>query len=667
MDKLALLPATLGLILCFYGWGAVVCRGLRFDLPGDLFPVVGAAALIVIGGPLIAIGLGGVFTIVVLLVAGVIAGGWSLYCRAGSWYRRGTGTQEQPYRSAWRQFLPYAMAAAGLALLFYLNVHPSAFNYHDDFEKYFKYPVRLLQTGTLDTGPFDTLGSTALGGMSFLHGFALTVGPIAFISVVDGVIGPFLGLMALVTVLHRQGASWMACNGACLLFLAIDPLSINVSAHYLGAALLLLAALVPLLRERVEDAFEWRPAALIALAYAALIAAKTTLAFLVPIHYVAVFLCGLVFAGDRRGWIARSWRIPALSTLFALPWFIVHAGKYRNLALGNDRGVAVPELPPELEPFLSWRDFSMDAMFYGFHVTPMHYTGLLALLAAVTVIAALMKNRFTLPVRLTMISMGATALSAYLVGMHWIAPRLAGGEAGMRYLVPVFLAATCVFGLAATMRSQETGERVRRLLLRVSGTALAVLILAFMPSLFGRVSQGVTTGSTIGIPDLVTEDYVRYCDFILGDLGREWIASAQKATPEGATVMLWTMASANFDYRRNRAFDVDPAGIAADWHAFPFAGTLNEQSAYLRDAGVDYVIWQYAGSGVRTEEDVPRVDPPMRIRLYALTLKMTHFLAQLSDNDELAETVFDDGLLRVIRLKPVHEGREGFGVPTIRQ
>ena len=72
---------------------------------------------------------------------------------------------------------------------------PSAFNYHDDFQKYLAHPVRMLATGTLFGSPLSAIGSETLGGLAFLHAFPLLVAPVEYINGVDAILGLLLLMM----------------------------------------------------------------------------------------------------------------------------------------------------------------------------------------------------------------------------------------------------------------------------------------------------------------------------------------------------------------------------------------------------------------------------------------------------------------------------------------
>ena len=60
-------------------------------------------------------------------------------------------------------------------LLFILNttasINPEIYNYHDDFQKYFLHPVKMLETGSIFGSKLSAVGNTVLGGQAFFQSF----------------------------------------------------------------------------------------------------------------------------------------------------------------------------------------------------------------------------------------------------------------------------------------------------------------------------------------------------------------------------------------------------------------------------------------------------------------------------------------------------------------
>ena len=77
------------------------------------------------------------------------------------------------------------------------------------------------------------------------------------------------------------------------------------------------------------------------------------------------------------------------------------------------------------------------------------------------------------------------------------------------------------------------------------------------------------------------------------------VSDVQRLVPEGETLVAWISLPLHLDYRRNRIFDVEPAGLASPAQDFPFDGDAEAGEEYFLRHGVRYVLWQYSGTAVR--------------------------------------------------------------------
>lgn len=638
-EKLALLPPTLGLILCFYGWGSLLARLVGRALPRTVYPLLGVAAVVILGGPLVAFGLADDLILALVLFAGALVGGVDLYRTGKNWYQQNDASCPD--------LRPYIVAIAGLIFLFVLYSLPTAFNAHDDLEKYLKYPVRILQTGGLATGPFDTLGVTVLGGMSFVQAMALLLGPLPYVNIIDAVLAPFFAMLLIATAMRHLGKHWLLANAACFALLVLDPMYVNTSAYYLGSAFFLLLLLLPVFTDRVDNLQSWPWVILAAFLYATLASLKTSLALLIPIFYIAWISFGL-FPVEKRGqWLLRSWRIPLLSIVLALPWFGVHFSKYWSwwTTRGIDNRDEVVTAGPQ--PHFDY--FSTEHAFYTINVTPLHYTLFLGVIVLLAIAFALLHGRQEKKLLLPVLTATATLVVSFVLIVSVLSPVFAGPHAGMRYVGPLFLVGAIVFAICARSGNSNTGNRTVR---AASWLPLLTLIIAFLPSFAGRAAQWAYFGHIVSIPQWVNKTYLTIAEMYLGPGGRVWLHDAQTTIPEGDTVLLWTLGSAHYDYTRNPAFDVDMAGISGHWHDFPFNADLQQQADYLRGLGVDAIIWQYSGPTVRRSQTLMKDNYPARMRMYRDTLDMMTFLQGVSHDPELSRITYDDGMMRVIQLRP---------------
>ena len=185
---------------------------------------------------------------------------------------------------------------------------PSIYNFHDDYQKYFAYPARMVETGTVFGSPLSAMGLQTLGAQAFLDGFVVGFFPISYINGVDAVFGLFLCLILASQFTKDQVLSVVSVASVA----AINPQYVNVSTLYCGSALMM--AIIA-----VEDS------ASLGLLYAALVAMKPIYVVFVAIHLVVLSIA------QQGGW-GRRVRLPLrtglAAGLFLAPWVLLHAPHY---------------------------------------------------------------------------------------------------------------------------------------------------------------------------------------------------------------------------------------------------------------------------------------------------------------------------------------------------
>ncbi|MCF3652293.1 hypothetical protein [Synoicihabitans lomoniglobus] len=643
-----LLLATLLMALSFYGWGVAARRVLGVSLGDGALIALGMGVLLPLGGVLTVFSAVSDLSIGLIMWSGVVMGG----LRLGGFLSR---TRAEGDRRSVKELLAhYAGVLLIFPVLFWLHHRPTAFNIHDDFEKYLKYPVRLLSTGNLKTGFFDGMGSEMLGGMSFLQCFPLSLGPLAFVNAIDSIISVVACMMLVVTVTRRLGGKWWVSVAASSLLWIIDPLHVNVSANYTGAAALLLIYALVLQTESVSRLFDWRNAFALGLACAAMVCLKTTLALMLPVVFGLLVLALSFAVQDRWRWVGRSLRVPTLSLLLVLPWLGVNADKY--LALKDVSAPAEAELQTAAT---AWTPFSTVPMNFGFEVRQLHYTLLV-------LVVGLMAASLTWNPDLDKKMRGVAAAIGLAVGFNYVfwvggaAHYFVGFQSGIRYQIPMLLAGVLLWGISPGRNRVRTSfeEGKARMALRCwAGPVLWLSVgLLFVPSLIARGKQAVTLGHLLGLRWVANESYARYTHQIVEASGGRWMREAQLAVPPGASILVWSSFGAfHLDYNRNQIWDADTSGFSAPWLGFPFSASRAEQHRAVSDFGIDYVLWQYAGAGVR-EEAFFRSDEVKSFRrrriMYGRTNDMAHFLAELSHDPSRAQIVVDTGTIRLLKILP---------------
>lgn len=465
------------------------------------------------------------------------------------------------------------------AMLFTIatQLPPCQFNYHDDLQKYFAHPVRMLETGTLRGSPLSALGSETLGSQAFLHGLVLSFAPLPYTNGVDAVFALFvLLLIATAAAWRRYGWFPGAALGA-LLVAVINPLYANVSGLYTAASLMAAAVLM------VADEREEASPILLGLLYAALVAIKPTYAVFAVCHAT---LSAIALGSQKKHWkpvLAWPARVLVSSTICVAPWILMYLPTY--LSRGAFRAVSSP-VPGDAAGVTL---FSTVDVFDGDSISS--YSALAGLAAFVAVLALVgwmlhrtHHERTEKP--LALFAGAASGVACFLFVVLYLS-RWGGYHDCVRYAVP-FLLGSCV--IPTLMAPSLLGKLPRALCTLLPSIGCVFLVALFVPAAIARDRRAVRYGSILEFVPLATSpDYGPYIQFSLSNEAHQQIAKYQGAVPAGEPLFAWINTPYWLDYRRNPIVDVDTAGTATPWAHIP--------------ANVHYFLWQYSGYATRREGD----------------------------------------------------------------
>ena len=173
--------------LSLWGWGILCQRLTNHPLQNWVVTItLGLGAFVFCGGVLNLLHIAYGWSLDVLLLTGI-----ALAMKHGK-FKPKLPRGENEWLCLVIICLPVALI---LSLTAATQLSPDVFNPHDDFEKYFAFPVRMLQTGTLSGSTLNALGSETLGAGAVLHAVVLNHFPVQYINGVDAVFGLFLCLL----------------------------------------------------------------------------------------------------------------------------------------------------------------------------------------------------------------------------------------------------------------------------------------------------------------------------------------------------------------------------------------------------------------------------------------------------------------------------------------
>jgi hypothetical protein len=489
---------------------------------------------------------------------------------------------------------------------------PNVYNFRDDYQKYFAYPVRMLETGTVFGSPLSAMGVQTLGAMPFLDGFVIAFLPIVYVNGVDAVFGLFLCLI-LASQFTQGRRDLLAMTVVCVLsVIVIDPQYVNISTLYCGSALIM--AMVALPMETAAPS-----AAALGLLYAALIAMKPTFAVFVAIHLLAIaFSTG----------IRQAIRIGVASAIFLSPWVLLHAPHY---LAGLHAHIPAPTPLPGKTEVDEINLFSFEASEYG--APPICYTALIASIG----VCGFLCFRAARTTSLKIVECCASGVVTFFTFIYIFGPLHAGYEHSMRYFTPIAIAlAPAAFGWTAYYAStNQLRSRAWRIWLPLM---VAIVPMEFFAPSLGTRIQWAAASHSVSSYDWLALDkpYVDYSQQVLYGTEKQAVKALQERIPAGEPVLAWLNAPFYLDYKRNRIIDIDPAGVGNPWAVVPAA---------------QYMIWNYDGYAM--PDDAEFKDDALNVGAGERknALRAHAFLGRVENMVREGQILYDNGEIKVVRLR----------------
>lgn len=615
-----------GVCISLYGWGLLLHQLTKCPSRNWAVTVtVGLSVIIFWGGVFNLLRFAYGWTLDGILIAGIVL---------AAKYHKFKPNLLRKNRSEWSH-----IAILGLLIVIIMNftvrtqLPPKAFNWHDDFEKYFAHPVRMLHTGTLFGSPLSALGSETLGGQAVLHGTILNHFPFPYINGADAVFGLFLCLLLPISMIPPHAMFLPIAVVSLLMVFFINPQYANISALYTGSVFMMASImLVCDSSEHKNNTTQNLPSpVLLGLIYAALIALKSI--FIVfPLLHVSFFIIALIATGVAIRRLVRWSTFTAISTfLFLLPWVLLYLPHYVRASYSEKSQSTIITASSGLN-LLSSQPLSYGASFA-------HYT-FIGIAIAILILGIVLWKRKKLanssdiiPAGLT--ASGSTIIAAYLLIMV-IAPRLNGYVEGIRYTIPFLIAGAPVTLTLVYLWAIRNKSFRLKLSFSMASLFLGIIILiSFSESLTKRIQQGYAGGSILAFSNLATHrEYIKYCNEVLHGDTRLQIITAQKQIPGGQAVVVWVSTPFYLDYKCNFIFDAEPAGIASPWAHIPEA---------------DYFLVEYSGFAVRSLDTyLKNSQHPGRHERYVAE-RCIAFLQSLGTLKQNADEIYNDGKIVIFK------------------
>ena len=455
--------------------------------------------------------------------------------------------------------------------------------------------------------------------------------------------------MVLVAAERARLRGWLVPLAVAAPFF-ISPQYVNISALYVGVALLLFLVFIPYGESEGPGIFFATPssAIVVGLMYAALVALKSTY-LLVPLSHFPLSVLAVAVATRRiRTTLIWCVTVAAIAMAGILPWMLIHAPRWYAAwaALGPSVTTTAEGNQSEFS-LLSLDLFSLKPLSWGLGASFAHYTVAVLLVCLCCALIAYRPRRHAWsrnPSILWSLSSCAMLPILYLVTLLIFERYLSGYDRALRYMCPILIAlvpAAIIFAGEAPpeIPRQERGQNMRPLMALMAISLPTFLLLgAFFGPLVNRIDQAANHGSILSFAAARAPIYSKFSRFSMSDEAKEAVSEMQHLVPEGETLLAWISLQLHLDYRRNPIFSVEPAGLVSPAQDFPFDGDTEAAEEYFRRHGVRYVLWQRSGAVVRSDKSLLNLldsRNASRRRFGRIVLAFSRMLFDLSQRSQI--------------------------------
>ncbi len=444
---------------------------------------------------------------------------------------------------------------------------PEAYNFHDDYQKYFIQPVKMLATGSFYGSPLSTVGKETLGGQAAAQAIFIGFNGIAAINTFDAV---FCKLLAAFLLLEfgRENRLMLAGVLSALLLAVIHPQYVNISSVY---SFVCYAIGVVILHQRMLSQAPGSLTLPYAIGfgafYATLIALKTPYAFFPIFHFpfVVISLTRYYPAVPVTRWSAIA---TLLGLAVLLPWALETVFLAASADGADGMGLAVSANWQNLLRLLEYK-----TSFYG--GAPIFYALSLAGAAVLVVSSVVREKRFSEPEHWSAFAAITAAALVLVYSVAFIGKELHTFDTTLRYSAPFLIGLVPVACLMlASNRVEGDGSLPANPLAHRALCIIVplLLIVQWLPTQFTFIKQYTSCGSSLSFSNLACNQYYRdYNQYVLEGVAEDRVRTLQGLVPEGATLIAWINYAHLLDFERNEIIEVDTAGLRNPWAIVPDA------------------------------------------------------------------------------------------------
>lgn len=468
------------------------------------------------------------------------------------------------------------------------SISPEAYNFHDDYQKYFVHPVKMLEAGSLLGSKLGAIGLQTLGGQAFFQSFFISWLGIKSINIFDSVFCLIISSIIIFEYCIEKKIFFFGALVLCL-FILIHPQYVNISSLY-SASLFMLSSIILSLKllnqSQKLNNFNLKTILALSLCFATLPVLKSTNGIF-PVIYFFLFSIVFIFINISSKYkIFVIIGIPILSIIFFIPWTFILINFYTDVPFTTNQplNVNLPWIKPVFSSF-----FSTNSLLYGGIFLQYSSIFIITLFFVLIILFNLLKNKefnkINKRVFFASLLINSTALIIVTI-IIFFGSKIQHFPTLIRYSIP-FILSTIPIGLILTYALIKNKKRYYKLAIF---TAVICLCVSFVPKYIDQINQSYKCGSKLSFKIMACSNkYITYNKNVLHGKRKVLTQNWQEYLPKGETIMAWINTPFFLDFKRNDIKEIVIGGFNNPWTVFPSA---------------KFLIFEHNGYATRSLEEI---------------------------------------------------------------
>lgn len=562
-----------------YGWGSLILSNSLINYV-SLTVVAGMATTLFFGGILNFLSLANKFAINFIFIFGLFIFIFNLIKK--KYFSKFLDN----LRNFKKNYVIFLFPLCLLTITCITSINPEAYNIHDDYQKYFIYPIKMLETGSVFGSKLGAIGQETLGGQAFFQSFFVSWLGIKSINIFDSV---FCVIVSTILIIEYAVKNKVILFGALVLslFILIHPQYVNTSSLY-SASLFMMSCLILssfLFNENEKiDLFNFKNILTISLLFSSLVVLKSSYAIFPILFFFLFSIFFILLKNSYKYKFSIIILIPVLSIFFFLPWASILIDFYTSNPLTSNEPMKInlPWVKPSFSDI-----FSTTSLFYGGTYLNYSSTLIISLFLILTIILTTIFNKkFIFEQKIIYLSL-LSIFSGFIITaiIIFFGSKLAHFTSLIRLSIP-FIISTVSISLISAYVLIKNGHNFYKF---AAISITLILCILHFPQYLNIVDQSYKCGSKISFKDACLREYADYNKKVLNGDKRLSINNWQKEIPKNEKIMAWINTPFLLDFKRNEIHEISIVGFNNPWTVFPSA---------------KYLMVEHSGFATRSNEEL---------------------------------------------------------------